>query len=77
MKMLIVGREIQIPNIAAVGPQFNAALLGSIDLGTTLDFTYGFDLTVCDRFFAFSLPNSHLVLESALTYNRGESTRGR
>jgi hypothetical protein len=40
-------RELQIPGIAVVGPQFKVAIQGSVAIVDKLDFTYGFDLKVC------------------------------
>jgi len=52
--------SIQIPGIATVGPQFNAALEGSIDISNPINFSYGFDLTVCETSFPLlSLRTSH------------------
>ncbi|KAI9697209.1 MAG: hypothetical protein M1836_004773 [Candelina mexicana] len=38
----------QIPGIAAVGPYIDPQIIGSINLGAKMDFTYGFDLSVPD-----------------------------
>ncbi|KAI9718259.1 MAG: hypothetical protein M1812_004249 [Candelaria pacifica] len=38
----------QIPGIAVVGPSIDPQIIGSIKLGSKLDFTYGFDLSIPD-----------------------------
>jgi hypothetical protein len=39
---------MQIPGIAAVGPQFRVIIQGDVETANVVNFTYGFDLRVYD-----------------------------